>query len=420
MMNTIKQLWPLKRSLISDDYDKALFYLAKKYPLKTIEFPSGTECWTWIIPEKWTCHEAYLETLSGQRLIDYKDHPLHCVEYSAPFENIVSRDELLQHLYVHPKNPLAIPYIFKFYERTWGLCCSQKQKDNLNDVAYRVVIKTRFEPGNLKIGEWWIPGQTGQIFVLTAHLCHPCMANDDLSGVVVALDVMDRLSKIDNLYYTYVLLLVPETIGSIAWLSHHEELIPKMKGGLFLEMLGNDSSLALQRSYFGNTQIDLCCEHIIKEREKDSYIRDFWTIIRNDELEYNSPGVRVPMPSISRCLKPESEFWPYPEYHTHFDTPEIIREERLVQAADTVLKILTTFDHNVYPKAEFKGQVFCSRYNIFPKNSKEYEIFFKTLFELDGNHSIMDIAQKHEIYFSDVLDVVNSLSSHRLVSLIRK
>ena len=420
MMNLIKKLWPLKRSLVSDDYDKALYCLAERAPLKISEYPSGTECWTWIIPEQWTCHEAYLETLDGKRLINYHDNPLHCVEYSKSIDNIVTRDELFKHLHVHPINPKAIPYVFKFYERDWGFCCSQEQKNILNDTKYRVVIKTDFEPGMLKIGEWWLPGQTDQLFILTAHLCHPFQANDDLSGVVAGLEVMEQLAKVTNRYYTHLLLLVPETIGSIAWLSHHEELIPKIKGGLFLEMLGNDSPLALQLSYFGDTQLDFCCKHIITEIDKNSYIRDFWTIIRNDELEYNSPGLRIPMPSISRCQKPESEFWPYPEYHTHFDTPDIISEERLTQSANTIFKIVKAFDQNFNPKAKFKGQIFCSRYNIFPRDPEKYEIFFHTLFELDGEHSIMDIALKHGFSFNSVLKVINSLISHNLVSIVRK
>lgn len=420
MMTFLKKLWPLKRSLISDDYDKALWYLSKEVPLKITEFPSGTECWTWIVPDKWTCHEAYLETLDGHRIIDYKNHPLHCVEYSTSIDKVVTRNELFQHLYVHPKNQKAIPYVFKFYERDWGLCCSQEQKDSINNSEYRVVIKTVFEPGALKIGEWWLPGQSEQIFILTAHLCHPSMANDDLSGVVVGLEVMELIAKITDHYYTYLLLLVPETIGSIAWLSHHEDLFPRIKGGLFLEMLGNDSPIALQRSYFGNTQLDKCCEHVIAEMDSNSYVRDFWTVIRNDELEYNSPGVRIPMPSISRCLKPESELGPYPEYHTHLDTPDIISEGRLKQAADIVFKIVRVFDQNFYPKSNFKGQVFCSRYNLFPKDPGRYNAFFQTLFELDGEHSIIDIALKHGLCFNSVLEVVKSLMEHNLVLVQRR
>ena len=420
MMDLIMKLWPLKRSLVSDDYDKALSFLCEEVPLEIDEFPSGKECWTWVIPEKWTCREAYLESLGGERIIDYQSNPLHCVEYSTSFEGIVTRDELFRHLYVHPSNPEAIPYVFKFYERDWGLCCSKEQKEGLSESKYRVVIRTDFEKGSLKVGKWCLPGQSEQVFILTAHLCHPCMANDDLSGVAVGLKLMERLAAIGERYYTCLLLLVPETIGSIAWLSHNEELIPKMKAGVFLEMLGTDLPLSLQRSYFGNTQLDLCCEDIISAKDKEAYVRDFWEVVRNDELEYNSPGVRVPMVSISRVLPPEKRAFPYPEYHTHFDTAEIIDQKRLIDSVEIVFEILSAFDRNCYPKANFKGQVFCSRYDLFPKDPEAYNVFFKTLFDLDGEHSIIDIALKHGFGFDSVIKVVESLKEHDLVSLIRR
>lgn len=287
MLEFLKRLWSLKRSLVSDGYDKALAIMKAEFPIEVEEYASGTECWDWIIPEKWTCHEAYIETLKGKRVIDYHNHPLHCVDYSTSVDKVVARNRLFEHLHVHPTNPKAIPYVFKFYDKDWGLCCSQEQKVNLNDPEYRVVIQTDFEPGTLKVGQWWLPGSSDHIFVMAAHLCHPYQANDDLSGVVVGLEIMKKLVQLPDRYYTYLLLLVPETIGTIAWLSHNEKLIPKINGGLFLEMLGNDSPHAFQRSYFGSTQLDLCCEHIVNKMDKKAYVGDFWTIIRNDEMEFN-------------------------------------------------------------------------------------------------------------------------------------
>jgi aminopeptidase-like protein len=420
MLDLLKRLWPLKRSLVSDEYDKAIEIIKAEFPLEVDSYESGTRCWDWIVPDKWTCHDAYLLAMNGERLIDYRDNPLHCVEYSNSIDTVVTRSELFTHLHVHPKNPTAIPYIFKFYERDWGLCCSQKTKETLRDPEYRVVIKTDFEPGHLRAGQWWLPGDSDQVFVLVAHLCHPFLANDDLSGVVVGLEVMRQLAEMPRRYYTFLLLLIPETIGSIAWLSHNEDLIPKIKGGLFLEMLGNKSPHALQRSYFGRTQLDLCCEHVIVKMDGESYIRDFWKIVRNDELEFNSPGVRIPMPSLSRCLPPESEFAPYPEYHTHLDTPDIISEERLIESATLVLKIVETFDQNICPKARFKGQPFLSRYDLFPRNLSDYNTLFQTLWEMDGEHSIIDIAMKHSLDFDHVLEVVNKFRAHNLVSIIRR
>ncbi|MDX1437701.1 MAG: DUF4910 domain-containing protein, partial [Anaerolineales bacterium] len=241
MHSLIQELWFLKRDIISDDFDRALLRLAEEIPMTIHEYPTGEPCWTWTVPEKWTCHEAYLETLDGKRLIDYADHPLHVVSYSLPFEGVVSRDELLDHLHVHSGNPEIIPFVFKYYERDWGLCAARQQRDSLTEAEYRVVIRTSFEPGTLKVGEVIIPGTSEETFMLVAHLCHPAMVNDDLTGVVVGIEAARALLEGPEPYYTYRLLILPETIGSVAYLSHHEQLIPLMAGGLFLEMLGNDS-----------------------------------------------------------------------------------------------------------------------------------------------------------------------------------
>ncbi|HEY9479934.1 MAG TPA: DUF4910 domain-containing protein, partial [Gemmatimonadaceae bacterium] len=256
MREMVDGLWRLHRHIISDGYDAGLVALAGQLPMTIHEYPSGTEAWSWIVPEKWMCHEAYLETLDGERLFSHDDHPLHVVSYSLPFEGEVSRETLLEHLHVHPMIPRAIPFIFKYYERDWGLCCSRELRDSLGDDHYRVVIRTSSSYGTLKVGEVVAPGASDETIVLCAHLCHPAMVNDDLSGLVVGMDVMRALLARRDLHYTYRFIIVPETIGSLAWLSANEELIPKMRGGLFLEMLGRDYPHALQRSFGDDTDVD--------------------------------------------------------------------------------------------------------------------------------------------------------------------
>ena len=342
MLELIHETWFLARELVSDDYDRALSRLAKEVPMTVHEYPSGTPVWTWTVPEKWTCHEAYLETMDGRRIVDHADHPLHVVSYSLPFEGVVSKDELLDHLHVHPHNPDLIPFVFKYYQRDWGLCLSQNTLDLMDEDQYRVVIRTTFEPGSLKVGEVVIPGEVEESFMLAAHLCHPAMVNDDLTGVVVGLDVMRALLAGPKLHYTYRFLILPETIGSVAFLSHHEALIPKMVGGLFLEMLGNESGLALQQSFMPDSQTDKTLVAALSGASPDAYVGPYRTIINNDERQFNSPGVRVPMLSLSRVEHPElseSIYQPYPEYHSSGDTPEIVTQERLENARDIVLAI---------------------------------------------------------------------------------
>jgi len=426
MLDLIHELWQLKRDIVSADFDLALEQLALEVPMRIHSYPTGEACWTWRVPEKWTCHEAFLESLDGRRLLDYAEHPLHVVSYSLPFEGIVSREELLPHLHVHPRLPDAIPFVFKYYERDWGLCATKELRDQLQDEAYRVVIRTSFEPAALKVGEVIVPGESDETFVLAAHLCHPGMVNDDLTGVVVGLDAARTLleSQQDSRrYYTYRLLILPETIGSVAYLSHHEDLIPKMQGGLFLEMLGNDSPHALQGSFQPESQADRCLRTALRGLDPNSYTSPYRTIIDNDERQFNAPGVRVPMLSLSRVEAPKSvNPVPYKEYHSSHDTPAIVSQERLTASRDLVLGLIEAWENNLYVVNNFKGEVFCSGYGIwidYRVNPEGHRRLFEIMERCDGERSVADIASELGLSFHSVWEVVRLLRDKELVRLSR-
>ena len=418
MEEMIESLWYLPRDIISDGYDAALKALATQLPMTVHEYPTGTECWTWIIPEKWTCHEAYLETLDGKRLFSYADNPLHIVSYSLPFEDEVSREELFDHLHIHPKIPEAIPFKFKYYERDWGLCCSKNLKDSLTDDRYRVVIKSGFSYSTLKVGEVVVPGKSEDTIVLCAHLDHPAMVNDDLTGVVVGIEVMRELLKRRNLHYIYRFLIVPEIIGSVAYLSHNEELIPKMRGGLFLEMLGLENPHALQMSFDGNTEVDQCFAMTLREHDPDGWTGAFRTIIMNDERQFNAPGVRVPMLSLSRVLPRLHQTWPYRQYHSSHDTPELVSTQRLKDSRNLVLQMIDTLENNLVPVNKFKGEVFCSRYGLhidFYTNPEGHRALFDIMYLIDGTRSVAEIASACGISFWAAKKTIDELHRHGLV-----
>jgi aminopeptidase-like protein len=430
MFNLINDLWFLKRDIVSDGYDLALYRLREELArsglaLTIHEYPTGEPCWTWRVPDKWTCHEAYLETLDGRRLVDYADHPLHVVSYSLPFEGIVSRETLLQHLHVHPRLPDAIPFVFKYYDRDWGLCATQNLCDSLVDETYRVVIRASFELGTLKVGEVVLPGKSAQSFVLVAHLCHPAMVNDDLTGVVVGLDVMRALAGVDALAganrYTYRLLILPETIGSVAYLSHNEHLIPNMIGGLFLEMLGNDSPHALQASFQPANPVDRCLDVAFAGLDPQGYQGAYRSIIDNDERQFNAPGVRVPMLSLSRVESPKASGKPpYPQYHSSHDTPTIVSEARLAASRDVVLGLIEAWEHNQYVVNNFKGEIFCSGAGIwidYRVNPQGHRRLFEIMERCDGEHTVADIAFELNIPFQSVREIVDLLESKNLVHL---
>ncbi len=462
-MELIQELWYLKRDIVSDGYDQALERLAGEAarrnlpPVRMHTYPTGEACWTWRVPEKWTCQEAYLETLTGQRLLDYADHPLHVISYSLPFEGVVSRQELLEHLHVHPHLPEAIPFVFKYYERDWGLCCSRTLRDSLLEDAYRVVIRTRFEPGSAKVAEIVLPGESEQSFILAAHLCHPAMVNDDLTGVVVGLQAITALNALPR-RYTYRLLILPETIGSVAYLSHNEDLIPKMVGGLFLEMLGNDSPHALQASFQPNSQVDRILSAAFPELEPDGYQAPYRSIIDNDERQFNAPGVRVPMLSLSRVEAPKASGRPpYAQYHSSQDTPEIVNQERLERSCRTALGLINAWERQAdsqrrspeiagapalknrrHPELQlttragerapresayvvnlFKGEIFCSGYGIwidYRTNPQGHRQLFQIMERCDGEHTATDIAAELQIDFDAVWSVISLLHEKGLVA----
>jgi aminopeptidase-like protein/aminoglycoside N3'-acetyltransferase len=415
----IEQLWRLPRDIVSDGYDAALRALSTQIPMTIHEYPTGTECWTWLVPEKWTCQEAWLETLDGRRLFSYADNPLHVVSYSLPIDKVVSREELFQHLHIHPELPDAIPFIFKYYERGWGLCCSSDVKKLLSEDRYRVVIRSEFSYGSLKIGEVVVPGKSDKTFVLCSHLCHPAMVNDDLSGVVVGLKAMQQLLKRTDLRYTYRFLILPETIGSIAYLSHHQELIPNMIGGLFLEMLGLNNPHALQLSFRGDTDIDECCTKILAEDDSAGWTGAFRTVVGNDERQFNAPGVRVPMLSLSRVMRDKKGSNPYyPEYHSSLDNPELASSVRLAESCDLILRMIDAIEGSQVPVNLYQGEVFCSRFGInidayaCPEGNRG---LFDVIFQVDGTKSVAQIARACKVSEDSVRTALNELIRQGLV-----
>jgi aminopeptidase-like protein len=332
---------------------------------------------------------------------------------------VVTREELFRHLHVHPRLPDAIPFIFKYYERDWGLCCSQRVKESLREDRYRVVIRTDFSYGTLKVGEVVAAGESEESFVLCSHLCHPGMFNDDMSGVAVSVAVLRELLRRPKRRYTYRLLIVPETIGSVAYLSRHAALIPAMRGGLFLEMLGLPHPHALQLSFAGESEVDKCLALAMKAFDPESWTGAFRTVIGNDERQFNGPGVRMPMLSLSRVHPSTHPDWPYPQYHSSHDVPDAASIDRLAVSRDLVLRMVDALEDNRVPVNHFQGEVFCSRYGIHIDpytNPEGNSSLFDVMFLIDGTRSIAEIADACGVSFDSVRRTVEELARHGLVN----
>ncbi len=414
----------MHRTLVSEGTDRALEIAGENVPTNvtfTIEtYPPTKPIWTWRVPERFVVHEAYLEMQDGRRVVDFAENPLHLVSYSTAIDRWLKWEDLEPHLHFSTRRPDAIPWIFKYYERNWGFCLSKNQFDSLpRDQKYHVVIKTEFgcaPDEGLRVGFAEIPPQPGLVenayVLVNAHICHPMQSNDDASGVATSIGVLQRIaeSPLPPASMGIRFLFGPETIGTICYLAHHENDIPNYLGGIFVEMTGNHNQLTLQRSRQGNHLIDRVMQYVLAARGLQFRQGMFREIIRNDEMVINGPGVDIPCISLSR--------WPYDEYHTSDDNPDIIHEEMLANAADVVTDVLRIFCSNYVPVRTFRGPIFLSGYQLHVDQHVNRELnkqMEKIMLRLEGAHSIFDIAQELELDYFQVREIIERFRARGLV-----
>ena len=422
----LEKLYPLHRTLASDEMDAALRIVGEAMPAAcnyTIEtYAPGTPAWTWRVPERYVVHAAYLETESGERILDFADNPLHLVSYSLPIDRILTWDELEPHLYYNEERPEAIPWIFKYYQRDWGFCLSKDCFDRLDrGIRYRAVIDVEFRTDpeeGFRVATGVLtppsaPRTSPPEFLISSHLCHPMQANDDLAGTVTAIEVARRLAEnplpSDSMSVRFW--FGPETIGTIAYLSHHEALIPRLRGGIFVEMTGNRGPIAWHHTRQHDHLLDRVTAFVLRGREHVE--RDFAAHPANDERVINGPGVDIPCISINR--------WPYDEYHTSDDNPDIISEEMLQDAADVVEKIVRIYASNYIPRRTFRGPVFLSGHGLWVDWRENWELnraIEKIMFMFEGQHTIFDIAESVNLDYWLVRDYVEKFRAKGFVEAL--
>ena len=428
LKDIIAEMLPLHRTLVSDGTDEALKIIGKYMP-STSDYDIETfaplkKVWTWKVPERYVVHEAFLETEDGERILDFKDNPLHLVSYSLSIDKVLDWQELESHLYYSEKRPSAVPWMFKFYERDWGFCLSKDLFDKLpRDAKYHAVIHSEFltDPKlGLKIGTGVIHPEGGKKsecgeFIICAHICHPSQANDDLAGVVSAIEIANRLANepLPKGSISVRFLFCPETIGSISYLSHHEDFIPHFRAGIFSEMTGNKNSLILQRSRQDTHLVDRISQYVLSSKANDFRQGAFREVVGNDEMVINGPGVNVPCISLSR--------WPYDEYHTSADNLDIIHEDLLLEAADVMEEIVRIFCTNYIPRRLFRGPIFLSGHGLWVDWRTNMELnraLEKIMLKLDGDHSIFDIASELSLDYWLIRDYIEKFLDKALVEKI--
>ncbi len=419
MLNLLKELWPLHRTINCDDIDKA-FNICRKYlndnkNFKYYKFKPGTNVMTWQIPYRYKVNKAFLK-INGKTIADFQKNPLHLLSYSIPLKSQGKLKDIRKNIYYNKKLPNSIPWEFKYYEKNWGFCVKyndyKKFKDNDN---YKLEIDVEFQNKAMTVADYFLPGKSKDEILFMTNICHPMQVNDSLSGLVVALELAKKISKIKNRRLGFRVLIVPETIGTIAWFSKlKKNQINKIKYAWFCEMVGHNNSFILQHSRQGyDALIDRAFVITLSKYKKHGVYRTgaFREVVASDEMVSNGPGIDIPTPSLTR--------WPYKEYHTSFDSPKIITEANLNETLKLFNELYYILDKNYYPKRNFTGPVMLSRYNLWVDWREDWKLNIsldKLMLMLEGDKSIIDIAYELNLNFETVFDFVEKLFLNKLIT----
>jgi aminopeptidase-like protein len=415
-----KKLWPINRSITGEGVRETLRIISGHLPkLKIKSVLSGTQVFDWTIPDEWHVSEAYIIAPNGEKICDYSINNLHLVGYSVPFRGRMKLEELQKHLHSLPEKPNAIPYITSYYKKRWGFCITQEQRNALQNGGYDVVIDSKLFAGQLDYGELILPGKSDQEVFLSTYICHPSMANNELSGITVATYLAKWLSELKIRRYTYRLVFVPETVGSIVYLSkNYTNLKKKVIVGFNISCVGDERSYSYLPSRNGNTISDKVAKHILKWIDPD-YKSWTWLDRGGDERQYCAPGIDLPIASIFR-----TKYDDYPEYHTSLDNLDnVVTPKGLDGGYWALRKALELVEKNKIYKVNILCEPQMGKRGLYPTLAskipeKQVMVMMNLLSFCDGEHSLLDIAEKINIPAWDLYEPIKKLVSQDLISPI--
>lgn len=415
MYHLMSDLFPICRSITGNGVRETLNIMKKHIPLTVHEIPSGTQVFDWIVPKEWNIKDAYVKNSRGEKIINFKENNLHILNYSVPVEKKVSFRELKEHLFTLPENPDWIPYRTSYYKENWGFCVSHNQFQGLKEDEYEVCIDSSLENGHLTLGEYYIKGKKTEEVLLSCHICHPSLCNDNLSGVVLAVFLAKHLSQI-SLNYSYRFLFIPGAIGSIAWLCLNESNIPRIKHGLVAACLGDSGKFTYKKSRQGNAEIDRTVIHMLKNSGDGYEVMDF-SPFGYDERQYCSPGFNLAVGCFMRT--PHGR---YPEYHTSADNLSFVQPEYLGESFSKYLSVLYILENNrKYMNQNPKCEPQLGKRGLYQaiggqKDSRIKELAMLWVLNLsDGSNSLLEIADKSGIEFVAIKDAADKLVNHDLL-----
>ena len=408
-----KQLWPINRSITGNGVRETLKILRGHLPdLKILEVPSGQKVFDWEIPKEWSVREAWIEAPDGRRFCDFNTNNLHLVGYSVGIDATVTKNELDKHLFSLSEKPKAIPYITSYYEEFWGFCITDEERQVLQDGNYRVYIDAELFEGSLTYGELIIEGESDEEVFLSTYVCHPSMANNELSGPCVVTFLAKWLINLRSLKHTYRIVFVPETIGSIAYLSKNlDAMRANVVAGFNVTCIGDERAYSYIPSRNGETVSDKVAKHVLRFIDPD-FVQYSWADRGSDERQYCAPHVDLPIASILR-----SKFLSYDEYHTSLDDLEtVVTEKGLAGGFEAIRCALEVIENNVYPNVTVLCEPQMGRRGLYPNisdqtNYKNTNLMMNLVSHSDGQMSLLEIADKLDVSFWELYDLANNLAN---------
>jgi aminopeptidase-like protein len=415
MHRFIADLFPICRSITGDGVRETLRKVGGLVHLEIREIPTGTQVFDWTIPKEWNIKDAYIKNSKGDRVVDFRRSNLHVISYSIPVRARMSLEELKKHIHTLPDHPDWIPYRTSYYQERWGFCLSENQLSGMTDGEYEVCVDSTLEPGHLTYGESVIEGETTEEILLSCHVCHPSLCNDNLSGVALVAFLAKHLRTVP-LRYTYRFLFIPGTIGSIAWLCLNEGKTERIIHGLVVACVGDSGVSTYKKSRRGNAEVDRVTEHVLKTSGKEYQIVDFFPY-GYDERQYCSPGFNLPVGCLMRT--PHGK---YPEYHTSADNLEFVKPEALEDSFMNYLRVIHALENNrTYinrlPKCEpqlGKRGLYATIGGSADAATRQLAMFW-VLNGSDGNQTLLDIAERSGMRFEKVQEAADLLVDHRLL-----
>jgi aminopeptidase-like protein len=408
------ELFPICRSITGNGVRQTLDILKKQIPITIFEVPSGTRVFDWTVPYEWNINDAYIADKNGNKIVDFNKNNLHIVGYSTPIDAWIPSAELQNHLHSLERQPDAIPYVTSYYKEYWGFCIAHNQRLKLSDDSYHVYIDSTLKPGALTYGELIIPGKTEEEIFLSTYICHPSMANNELSGPVV-LSYLAKWICSQPRKYTYRIIFIPETIGSITYLSLNIEQMKKnIIAGFNISCVGDERVYSFVSSRYGNTLADKLVSNILSSKHP-TFIKYSFLDRASDEKHYCSPGVDLPLVTICR-----SKFGTFPEYHTSLDNLDFVTPGGLEGSYELLRDCIQALEKNSKYKITCFGEPQLGKRGLYPNiSTRDSTNSVRKMMDFiaysDGKNDLIDISNLIDVPVVDLYPIIETLLETKLL-----